>query len=109
MHPLQVAAFVPMAVAARMRRVERRTVAHLRAAGALHAPGATQLQTQGAVGRFVIGRLERSSVLHAVGNGRYYLSEAAYRRFRAARRRRALAIVSVLLLSGAWLFFKGTF
>lgn len=109
MQPLQIVAFVPLAFAAKMRRIERRTVAQLRQAGALDAAGAIQLHARGRIARFVFRRLERSSVLHGVGNDRYYLSESAYGGFRAARRRRALAVVGALLLAGALLYSGGTF
>ena len=104
---LQVLAFVPLAAAARIRRVERRTIARLTDAGANVAERGILLQRAGLVDGFVFRRLLRAEVLQPAGNDRYYLNSAAYERFRGARRRRALVVLTIMLIIVAALYFRG--
>ena len=104
---LRILAFVPMLLAARLRRIEQRTVSRATAAGATTAERAVLLQPSGQLGEFVHGRLLRNGVLLEAGNDRYYFSPAAYDAFRARRRKRALWIIVALLISIAILILRG--
>jgi hypothetical protein len=104
---LQVLAFAPLAAAARVRRVEHRTVARLKDAGANVAERGILLQRGGLVNEFVFRRLLRAEALQPAGNDRYYLNSAAYERFRVVRRRRALFVFTIVLIIVAALYFRG--
>ena len=99
--------FLPMLLAARIRRVERRTIGRLTDAGADRAERAILLETGGPIERFVHGRLERAGALQPAGNDRYYLYPAGYERFRGRRRMRALILLSVLAAVIAGLYWGG--
>ncbi len=104
---LRVLMFVPMLVAARIRRVEARTIARLQDAGADRGERAILLETGGPIARFVHGRLERAGALRPAGNDRYYLYPAAYEQFRGRRRVRALIVLSALTAVIAALYWGG--
>src|SRR5262245_57290884 len=91
---------VPIALAAAVRRHERRTIQRLTDAGANTAERGILLE-EGRLARLVQGRLERAGALQAVGNDRYYLLMDAYERYRGRRRLRAWIIVPILLLAVA--------
>src|SRR5262245_49852006 len=93
---LRVLTFLPMLLAALIRRAERRTIGRLQDAGADRAERAILLHSGGRIERFVHGRLERAGALQPAGNDRYYLHAAAYERFRGRRRTRALIVLSAL-------------
>lgn len=82
-------------VAAARLRAERRLVEHLRAAGALAAPAATPIPEQRGMGSRALGRLVAAGAIRPAAAG-YYLDEANYAAHRAARTRRAIAILGVL-------------
>ena len=99
--------FVPLALAARIRRIERRTLARLRDAGADTAEWAILLARGGRLDAWVQRRLGRAGALVGVENDRYYLNPAAYDGFCRRRRQRALAVAGVVAGIGVWLYFKG--
>ena len=103
--PLVIA---PIAFAAVVRRLERRTIQRLTDAGANTAERGILLE-DGRLARLVHGRLQRAGALQAVGNDRYYLLMDAYERFRGRRRVRAWIIVTFLLLAVATVYFSGGF
>jgi hypothetical protein len=105
--PVQLLALLPMTLAAAVRRSERRTIARLREAGANTAERGIVLERRRPLSRFVQHRLERSGVLLAAGNDRYYLNEAAYDAYRGRRQKRAMVIIALLLIGLAILYFRG--
>jgi len=104
---LRPLAFLPMLLAAYLRRAERRMIGRLQEAGADRAERAILLDTGGPIERFVHGRLERAGALHSAGNDRYYLYPAGYERFRGRRRVRALIALAVLASVVAGLYWGG--
>lgn len=104
---LPLLAFVPLLVAARLRGIERRTIARVTAAAATTAERAVLLEQSGRIGQFVHNRLVRSGVLQPAGNDRYYFSPTAYAAFCARRRKRAAMVVGLLLIATAILFYRG--
>jgi hypothetical protein len=109
MNPLQLLAFVPMALAAAVRRSERRAITRLRDAGANTAERAIILESGRPLAGFAHQRLERAGVAQPAGNDRYYLNEAAYDAYRGRRRKRAMVIVALLMMGIAILYFRGAF
>ena len=102
---LQALAIVPMALAARLRRLERRTITQVSRAAT--ADAAVSLRERGAAAQFVQHRLHRAGVLLDAGNGRYYFSKPAYDRFRRNRRKRALVLIGIVLIGMAVLYWRG--
>jgi hypothetical protein len=91
-------------LAAIMRRVERRLIARMRESGAT-SPERAQTLDLSRFAAFRLRRLTAGGAIVALADGRYYFSEPGWRSYRAARKRRALAIVGVVLAFGASLFF----
>jgi len=106
---LRLLVFVPILVAARIRGIERRTLARLRDAGADTAERAILLAPGGAMTRLVHRRLEKNGALRKSGSDRYYLCAAAYEAARRRRRRVGLTVLSVYFIVIAILFFSGVF
>ena len=106
---IQAVALLPMAFAARIRRIERRTIARLRDAGANLGERAILLEEGGPVTQFVYRRLATAGVLISAKNDRYYLDEAAYDAFRGRRRQRALVLIGALLVILLVMFLRGVF
>jgi hypothetical protein len=106
---LQMLAFVPFAVAARLRRIERRAITRLTDAGANTAERAIQLEQGGRLHRFVYDRLQRAGALESIGADRYYLSQDGYDAFRGRRRARALVVAFLLLGGLAVAYYRGVF
>jgi hypothetical protein len=107
-HWLRLIVIAPMAFAAVIRRLERKTIQRLTDAGANTAERGILLE-EGRLARLVQGRLERGGALQNVGNDRYYLRMDAYERYRGRRRLRAWIIVAILLLAVATVYFSGGF
>ena len=99
--------FVPILVAARIRGIERRTIARLRDAGADTAERAILLAPGGRLTRWVYRRSERQQALRPGGANRYYLYGPGYDAFRQRRRRRALFVLSAVFITMAILFLAG--
>ena len=106
---VRLLAFVPLMLAGRLRRIERRTMARLKDAGATIAERAILLEQGGIATTLVHTRLERAHVLHAAGNDRYYLDASAYEAFLGRRRRRALVVLVVILGMLGLTYFGGLF
>ena len=106
---LRALSFIPLALAARMRQVERRTIARLTDAGANRLDRAILLEDDGPVTRFVHHRLERAGVLKPAANDRYYWDEPAYHELVRRRRRRALIVVGFLVLMIAMIYLGWPF
>jgi hypothetical protein len=104
---LRALAFVPMVLAARMRRIERRTIARLTDAGANTVERAILLEQGGPVSNFVYKRLTTAGVLVFSGNDRYYLNQPAYDAFRTRRRRRAMVVLVVLAVISVLAYMSG--
>jgi len=103
---LRLLVIAPIAFAAVVRRLERKTIERLTDAGANTAERGILLE-DGRLARLVQGRLARAGALQAVGNDRYYLLMDAYERYRGRRRVRAWIIVAILLLAVATVYFSG--
>ena len=69
---LRALSFITLALVARVRQVERRTIARLTDAGANRMDRAILLERNGPVAQFVHDRLERAGVLKPAANHRYY-------------------------------------
>jgi len=106
---LRLFAFVPMFVALRLRKVERRTIQRFGDAGANTAERAITLEPDVQFGPFVYRRLERSGVLRPAGNDRYYLEQPAYDAFCRRRRIRGLVILAILVTAVAIAYLLGGF
>jgi hypothetical protein len=104
---LRMLAFIPMVLGLRLRRIERRTMERLQAAGATTGERAILLENGGAASGFVYRRLANAHAIVPVGNDRYYLDERGYRAFRGRRRRRAIIVVALLLIIIAVLYLRG--
>ena len=100
-------AFIPLAMAAKVRRVERRAIARLHDAGASTVERAILMDRNGWVAAFVHRRLEHAGVLRSAPNDRYYMDEPAYRHLVARRRRRAVALIGLIIASLAVMYFRG--
>jgi hypothetical protein len=106
---LRLLALIPLVVAGRMRRVERRTIARLKDAGANVSERAIVIENNGIVGGFVHERLEAAGALKRAGNDRYYWDEAAYTVFNRRRRQRAAVVFTALALVLTVMYFRGVF
>jgi hypothetical protein len=106
---LRFLAFVPLALAAVLRRVERRTLTRLTDAAATTPERAILLEAGGVLSRFVYGRLTRAGALVFAGNDRYYLNAAGYERFERRRRRRATIVVALIIAVAGALYMRGDF
>lgn len=95
---LRVLAIVPIALAAKMRREERRLVDWYRARGAFDEQTAVTQQTRGAVAGFVHRRLEGAGAIRGTAS-RYYFDETRYAGFRTRRRRRAFVVITLLVVA----------
>jgi hypothetical protein len=107
-HPLlrSVALLAPLLGAA-IRRADSRIQNELRDAEATSPDRATTLSLRSPIARWRLGRLTREGVVHALDAGRYYWDENAWGEFRRARRRRALAVIAVLVLAVGVLWWQG--
>ena len=104
---LRALAFIPLALAATIRRIEQRALTRLRDAGANTAERAILMDRKGLVASFVHRRLERAGVLQAVANDRYYVNERAYGTFRRRRRRRAVILLTIVVGTVAVTYLGG--
>ncbi len=96
---LQIVA-VPLAlVAVILRRTERRTVSALKSAAANSEASAIELPTLNRLSRWQIRRLEKSGALVETSVNRCYFNPSGYTAFRGARRRRAMVVVPVIVVT----------
>jgi hypothetical protein len=103
----RVLSFIPLAVAAKVRGVERRAMERLRDAGANTPERAILMERTGILADFLHRRLVHAGVLRSAGNDRYYVDESAYRAFLARRRRHAALLTGVIIVALAVLYFRG--
>jgi hypothetical protein len=104
---LRALSFIPLALAARVRQVERRTIARLTDAGASRMDRAILLEREGPVAGFVHHRLVRAGVLKGAANDRYYWDELAYRELIRRRHRRAMIVGGSLVLMTTMIYLAG--
>jgi len=103
---LRAFSLLPLMVAAKVRREERRLIrAHLER-GAVSREHAARVGSDGRIAGWVRERLVRNGVLKATSEGSY-LDETAYAAFRWRRRRRALVMATLLLLGFGMAIFRG--
>lgn len=100
---------MPLALAAQLRRVERRTLARLTDAAADDPERAILLESGGIVHTFVYARLTRAGALVFAGNDRYYLNAPGYERFCRRRRRRALIGAGLIIILLGVVYLRGDF
>ncbi len=96
---LQIAVVPLIAMAAVLRRTEKKVVTELQSVGATCDASAARLPRINRLGRWQVARLERSGAVVAVGDDRYYFDPAGYSAFRGLRRRRAAIVVPVLIVT----------
>jgi hypothetical protein len=104
---LQALSFLPMLLAARVRRLERRAIRRATDAGATVRERAVLLEDAGRLGELVYRRLERAGVLVPAADDRYYFDPDAYARFQSRRRKRALLAVTALVIGLAIFYLRG--
>lgn len=102
---LRALTFVPLVIAARLRREERRMIDWFRARGAFDAERAVTVTPSGPVARWVHQRLTSGGALRSAGE-RYYLDDVGYAAFRRRRRTRAIVILTLVLVAAAIVFFS---
>jgi hypothetical protein len=90
-----------------IRRAGSRIQSQLRDAQATSPDRATTLTLRSPIARWYLGRFTRAGVVHALDAGRYYWDENGWTEFRRARRRRALAVLAVLVLAMGVLWWQG--
>ena len=103
---LRPLSFVPIVIAAKLRREERRLVDWFRARGALDRERSVTVNAGGSISSFVHRRLEGAGAIRAAGD-RYYFDEASYAGFRARRRRRAFVVATVVVIGIGIAFLTG--
>ena len=81
---------IPPKVVARRRIAE-----HFLDAGAVSPKTAISFEADGFHQQRALEQLEEHGAVHATGDGRFYLDEAAYREFRAELRQRAGLLIAV--------------
>lgn len=81
----------------------RRLVRRILATGAHAEDLASQVRTRGPVERWWVSRLGRAGVIGSTADGRYWINHDEWQRYRAVRRRRALVVLTVMVvLFVAW-------
>jgi hypothetical protein len=103
---LRLLSFVPLLLAANIRREERQLVRWFRARGALDRDRAVTLRVDGPIRTWVYQRLLRNGVIKPVGEN-VYLEESGYTEFRRRRRHRAVVVLALALLGLAIAMFRG--
>jgi hypothetical protein len=104
---IQALSFIPLVLAARARRLERRMTARFTDAGANTAERGILVDRDGPVAGFVFRRLHTAGVLQDAGNDRYYWNASAYGALRRRRRLRAFVVIAALVAGLAILVFRG--
>jgi hypothetical protein len=102
---VRVFSLLPLVLAAKIRREERRLVDWYRARGGLDSDRAVSVHPEGAVADWVHQRLIRAGAIRFAGE-RYYLDEDAYAAFRRRRRQRAWIVLGLLLIALAVAFYS---
>jgi hypothetical protein len=91
-------------VAAAIVGTDRRIQRKLRQAQAVAPDRATAIAGHSPLVRWRLSRLTAVGAVHALADGRYYLDEAGWQRYRWRRRRRAL--VGGALVATLWIFWR---
>jgi hypothetical protein len=97
----------PTILAALILATDRKIVRRLRAAGAIKAAHAVEFDPPGPVGRARLRRMVSVGAVRETGANRYYLDENNFRVWRVARRKRALAILAIMVALVAMLVVAG--
>lgn len=103
---LRLLVFLPMILAAKVRREERRMIRRHRDDGAVNPDHVATAESGSRVTRWVRDRLARNGVLKLTPAGSY-LDETAYSAYRWRRRRRALVMVTLVLVGFGIALFRG--
>ena len=102
-----VAGQFPTILAALILATDRKIVRRLRAAGAINATHAIDFDPPGPVGRARLRRMLSVGAVRETGANRYYLDENNFRAWRVVRRKRALAILAIMVVLTAILIVGG--
>ena len=97
----------PTILAALILATDRKIVRRLRAAGALNAAHAVEFEPPGPVGRARLRRMLSVGAVRETGANRYYIDQNNFRAWRVARRKRALAILAIMVVLTAILVVAG--
>lgn len=97
----------PTILAALILATDRKIVRRLRAAGAMNAAHAIEFDPPGLVGRARLRRMLSVGAVRETGASRYYLDENNFRAWRVVRRKRALAVVAIMVVLIAMLVVGG--
>jgi hypothetical protein len=97
----------PTILAAVILATDRKIVRRLRAAGAINATHAIEFHPPGPVGRARLRRMLSVGAVRETDANRYYLDENNFRAWRVVRRRRALAVVGIMVVLIAILVVAG--
>jgi hypothetical protein len=94
-------------LAGAIRRADRRIESELRDGQATSPDRAVTFSARSPLARWRLNRLIHGGVVHALDAGRYYWDEDAWPEYRRQRRRRALTIVTALLVVIGILWWQG--
>jgi hypothetical protein len=97
----------PIILAALILATDRKIARRLRAAGAMNAAHAIEFDPPGPVGRARLRRMLSVGAVRETGANRYYLDENNFRAWRVVRRKRALAILGIMVVLTAILVVAG--
>ena len=97
----------PALMAALILATDKKIVRRLRAAGATSAVHAVEFDPPGPMGPARLRRMLSVGAVRETGANRYYLDERNYLAWRAVRRKRALAVLAVMVMVIAMLVVGG--
>jgi hypothetical protein len=97
----------PTILAALILATDRRIARRLRTAGAVNAAHVVEFHAPGPVGPARLRRMVAVGAVREAGANRYYLDENNFRAWRVVRRKRALAVLAIMVALIAILVFAG--
>ncbi len=97
----------PAVLAALILATDKKIVRRLRAAGATTAAHAVVFDPPGPIGHARLRRMLSVGAVRETGASRFYLDENGYQAWRVVRRKRALAILAVMVVVIAMLMVGG--